>query len=91
MLLLARYSTMSVASVENKVSESDKSQLVMNKNLTRFKKRFHKRQWEDTNTNHKENGETDSKRLCGSAERIKRKKMVLLLGYCGVDYYGMQR
>ncbi|CAB3224850.1 unnamed protein product [Arctia plantaginis] len=85
-------SMMSVATVENKVANNDKSpELIMNKNLTRFKKRFNKRQWEDTNPNHKENGETDTKRLCGSAERIKRKKMALLLGYCGVDYYGMQR
>ncbi|XP_075984626.1 pseudouridine synthase 1 isoform X2 [Anticarsia gemmatalis] len=80
---------MEVAPVETKEAEVTTSDdLVNNKNLTRYKKRFMKRQWEDSAPK-KENGEADEKRVCG--ERIKRKKMALLLGYCGVDYYGMQR
>ncbi|XP_068619637.1 pseudouridylate synthase 1 homolog isoform X2 [Battus philenor] len=66
-------------------------QLVRDKNFTRYKKRLRKRQWEDNNQNRKENGETDEKKLCEPVERIKRKKMAMLLGYCGIDYYGMQR
>ncbi|XP_063540508.1 pseudouridylate synthase 1 homolog isoform X1 [Cydia strobilella] len=62
--------------------ESDK--LVPNKNRTRFRKR----QWEDNTT--KVNGAPEEKRD-KPFERIKRKKMAMLLGYCGVDYYGMQR
>ncbi|XP_061725834.1 uncharacterized protein LOC133531545 isoform X3 [Cydia pomonella] len=62
-------------------TESDK--FVPNKNRTRFRKR----QWEDNN---KTNGAPEEKRD-KPFERIKRKKMAMLLGYCGVDYYGMQR
>lgn len=62
-------------------TESDK--FVPNKNRTRFRKR----QWED---NTKTNGAPEEKRD-KPFERIKRKKMAMLLGYCGVDYYGMQR
>ncbi|CAK1594120.1 unnamed protein product [Parnassius mnemosyne] len=66
--------------------------IVQDKNSTRYKKRFMKRQWEDSNQGKKENGETEEKKLCEKpTERIKRKKMAMLLGYCGVDYYGMQR
>ncbi|RVE48501.1 hypothetical protein evm_006812 [Chilo suppressalis] len=79
---------MDIVNVENKPTED----LVPNKNLTRFKKRHMKRQWEELSPNKKENGESDEKRLCDKpVERIKRKKMALLLGYCGVDYFGMQR
>ncbi|XP_060806019.1 pseudouridylate synthase 1 homolog isoform X2 [Amyelois transitella] len=61
--------------------------IVSNKNMTRYKRRYMKRQWEDLATS-KEEGESAEKKSC---ERIKRKKVALLLGYCGVDYFGMQR
>ncbi|XP_035453161.2 pseudouridylate synthase 1 homolog isoform X1 [Spodoptera frugiperda] len=87
-------SAMEVATVEKVADESQKEsqEIVLNKNLTRFKKRFMKRQWQDPDPNKTENGESDEKKLCERpVERIKRKKMALVLGYCGVDYYGMQR
>lgn len=84
--------TVMEAVTDNKESEDQANQIIINKNLTRFKKRFMKRQWEEANLKKKENGESDEKKLCDKpVERIKRKKMALLLGYCGVDYYGMQR
>lgn len=64
-----------------------KQEIVPNKSLTRFKKRFNKRQWDEPYTK-KENEGSDPKRLC---ERLKRKKMAMILGYSGVNYHGMQR
>ncbi|XP_050679457.1 pseudouridylate synthase 1 homolog isoform X1 [Leptidea sinapis] len=61
----------------------------VDKQNTRYMRR--KRQWE-TNENKLEDGETDQKKTCENpVERIKRKKVAMLIGYCGVDYYGMQR
>lgn len=65
----------------------EKQEIVPNKNFTRFKQCFNKRQWDEPDPR-KQNGESDSKKPC---ERIKRKKMALILGYSGVDYHGMQR
>ncbi|XP_045454485.1 tRNA pseudouridine synthase A [Melitaea cinxia] len=71
--------------------ETKNDDLVQNKNHTRYKKRFLKRQWESGGKK-SEDGESDEKKVCDKPfERIKRKKMAMLLGYCGVDYYGMQR
>lgn len=73
----------------NEDSVQNKTDILACKNYTRYKKRL-KRQWEPDNK--KENGESDEKKICDKPfERIKRKKMAMLLGYCGVDYYGMQR
>lgn len=87
-------SAMDVAALENKEPEEspkEPQEIVLNKNLTRFKKRYMKRHWQ-TDTTTDENGESKQRKLCDKpVERIKRKKMALLLGYCGVDYYGMQR
>lgn len=58
-------------------------EIVASKKQTRFRKR----QWEDNDTT---NGVTQEKRE-KPFERVKKKKMAMLLGYCGVDYYGMQR
>lgn len=84
---------MEVATAEIKVADEnskESQELVPNKNSTRFKRRFMKRQWEETENEN--NGESEQKKVCDRpVERIKRKKMALLLGYCGVDYYGMQR
>ncbi|XP_022815592.1 tRNA pseudouridine synthase A isoform X2 [Spodoptera litura] len=87
-------SAMEVATVEKVADDNQKEsqEIVQNKNFTRFKQRFMKRQWQDPDPNKTENGESDEKKHCERpVERIKRKKMALVLGYCGVDYYGMQR
>uniref|UniRef100_A0A2A4JVY4 Pseudouridylate synthase 1 homolog n=1 Tax=Heliothis virescens TaxID=7102 RepID=A0A2A4JVY4_HELVI len=84
---------MDVAAIENKEPEesTESHEIVRNKNMTRFKKRYMKRNWQ-TDTPTDENGESKQRKVCDKpVERIKRKKMALLLGYCGVDYYGMQR
>lgn len=88
-ILIRPITAMEVAKVE---TEQKEEQIVPNKKSTRYKRRFMKRQWEDVNPKKKENGESDEKKLCDKpVERIKRKKVAMLLGYCGVDYYGMQR
>ncbi|KAL0868244.1 hypothetical protein ABMA27_007776 [Loxostege sticticalis] len=88
-ILIRPITAMEVAKVE---TEPKEEQIVPNKKSTRYKRRFMKRQWEDVNPKKKENGESDEKKLCDKpVERIKRKKVAMLLGYCGVDYYGMQR
>ncbi|XP_041983087.1 tRNA pseudouridine synthase A isoform X2 [Aricia agestis] len=72
--------------VENKIEE-----IVGDKSRTRYNRRKQKRKWEDPDPN-KIDGESDEKKLCDKPfERIKKKKMAMLLGYCGVNYYGMQR
>ncbi|KAL3285507.1 hypothetical protein HHI36_000039 [Cryptolaemus montrouzieri] len=62
--------------------------------------RSKKRQWQDRRSDRNLPDEKDVKKGkfddCNSTEsesfeRIKRKKYAMLLGYCGVDYYGMQR
>lgn len=77
---------MDTSEPQNKEDDNQADIIVINKNLTRFKQRYMKRQWEELNK--KDNGESEEKK---PHERIKKKKMALLLGYCGVDYYGMQR
>ncbi|XP_026500207.2 pseudouridylate synthase 1 homolog isoform X1 [Vanessa tameamea] len=73
--------------LEDKTDDS----IVQSKNHTRYKRRFLKRQWETTKKE-TEPGESEEKKICDKPfERIKKKKMAVLLGYCGVDYYGMQR
>ncbi|KAG7309413.1 hypothetical protein JYU34_005379 [Plutella xylostella] len=70
------------------VAVTEDNEVVSNKKFTRFRKR----QWE--NYSKKENDGSENKRTCDGDkpfERIKKKKMAMLLGYCGVDYYGMQR
>ncbi|GBP04475.1 tRNA pseudouridine synthase A [Eumeta japonica] len=63
-------------------------ELVQNKQMTRYKKR--QRGWDESPK--LTDDEMKEKRLCNeNGEKIKRKKMAMLLGYCGVDYYGMQR
>ncbi|XP_045779174.1 tRNA pseudouridine synthase A isoform X1 [Maniola jurtina] len=79
--------------VKDRKDESDtKEELVQDKKHTRYKRRFLKRQWEDSGDGRKENDASGEKKVCDKPfERIKRKKVAMLLGYCGVDYYGMQR
>lgn len=65
---------------------------LVNKQHTRFQQRRRKRQWEFNEEKKEENSECEAKKPCDqSFERIKKKKMAMLLGYCGVDYFGMQR
>lgn len=83
-----RFITAMASATDNRKETED---IIQNKNGTRYKKRFMKRQWEEHSTKRDE-GETEEKKQCNKpVERIKRKKMAMLLGYCGVDYYGMQR
>lgn len=87
-LQLRHITAVDMASVDTTTSENKQEpEIVINKNHTRYKQRG-KRKWDEPNPNLKENGESDSKIAC---ERIKRKKMAMLLGYSGVNYFGMQR
>lgn len=46
-----------------------------------------KRKWEERISE----GGSDEKKQCTPFERVKKRKFAVLLGYSGVDYYGMQR
>ncbi|XP_049885657.1 pseudouridylate synthase 1 homolog isoform X2 [Pectinophora gossypiella] len=71
--------------------DTEENNIIHSKNVTRYKGRYMKRQWED-NSPRPDEGESSGKKKCGrTVERIKKKKVAMLLGYCGVDYYGMQR
>lgn len=71
-------------------------QILRGKYDTRYNGRIKKRQWEDTPI---APPGVDSENLQDEAKkartepfiRIKRKKVAMLLGYSGVDYFGMQR
>ncbi|KAG6445536.1 tRNA pseudouridine synthase A isoform X2 [Manduca sexta] len=76
---------MSATDVAMEIKEPEDTDLVRSKKATRYKKRFMKRKWDDER---KTEGESTEKK---PYERIKKKKMAMLLGYCGVDYFGMQR
>lgn len=54
----------------------------------RYDGRSKKRKWEERRTDKGEAFDTKKEKL---EERIKRRKYALLLGYSGVDYFGMQR
>lgn len=56
----------------------------------RYDGRCKKRQWEDRRT---DKGESfyEKKAKEEGFERVKRRKYAMLLGYSGVDYFGMQR
>lgn len=58
---------------------------------TRYNGRVKKRKWEDKPRN-AEAGASETKQPCSNPiERIKKKKVAMLLSYSGADYYGMQR
>lgn len=73
------------------MSDAIEGKIQTNNDLKRKRKekydgRSKRRQWEDRNE------ETESQRLAlDPSERVKRKKSIILLGYSGADYYGMQR
>ncbi|KAI5645852.1 tRNA pseudouridine synthase domain-containing protein [Phthorimaea operculella] len=80
-----------VAAMDTAPVKDPEENILPNKNATRFKRRFMKRQWDEVQPR-KEDGESAEKKSCDKpSERIKRKKIAMLLGYSGVDYYGMQR
>lgn len=57
--------------------------------------RSKKRQWQDRRSDFRQSKISKTEENCDTIsepfERIKRKKYAMLLGYCGVGYYGMQR
>ncbi|KAK9873223.1 hypothetical protein WA026_021715 [Henosepilachna vigintioctopunctata] len=59
----------------------------------RYNGKTKKRQWQDRKSDDakKLKINTTSGDSNNVGEKIKRKKFAMLLGYCGVDYYGMQR
>ncbi|KAJ8969988.1 hypothetical protein NQ317_007035 [Molorchus minor] len=67
----------------------------------RYDGRSKKRQWEERRTDKSESFNKESKKIkinnesddpnITAAEKIKRRKYCLLMGYSGSDYYGMQR
>lgn len=61
------------------------------KSNTRYNGRIKKRKWEDKPRD-ADTGVSDTKLACSNPiERVKKKKVAMLLSYSGVDYYGMQR
>lgn len=58
---------------------------------SKYNGRIKKRKWEERRTD-KGAALHPEKKVCEeSFVRIKRRKYAMLLGYSGVDYYGMQR
>lgn len=53
----------------------------------RYNGRVKKRQWEDLGNE----GNPEKKANFNPEDRVKRKKCILLLGYSGANYFGMQR
>lgn len=88
--LAARFSTFSLRMEEAlKGQEELKEQVKVikaNVKKQKYDGRLKRRQWEE------KRNETQEKRIClENGERVKRKKAVVLLGYSGVNYFGMQR
>lgn len=68
------------------------------KKRIRYDGRTKKRKWEERRSDYAKEGAPeaqevtdDKKTKIEQFERIKKRKYVLMLGYSGVDYYGMQR
>lgn len=65
------------------------------KKAKRYDGRTKKRKWEERRSDYvktsAEEHVDDKKPKTENADRVKRRKYVLMLGYSGVDYYGMQR
>ncbi|XP_067615117.1 pseudouridylate synthase 1 homolog [Eurosta solidaginis] len=60
-------------------------------NVTKQQKRLLKRRkWVDWKTHDEEAGDT-KRPAFDPADRVKRKKYAMLVGYCGANYFGMQR
>lgn len=54
---------------------------------SRYNGRVKKRQWEDFGSD----GNPEKRANFNPEDRVKRKKCILLLGYSGANYFGMQR
>ncbi|XP_077286222.1 pseudouridine synthase 1 isoform X2 [Arctopsyche grandis] len=61
------------------------------KSNTRYNGRVKKRKWEENSRNNEEDQPVDKQACPVPFERIKKKKVAMLLSYSGADYYGMQR
>lgn len=65
------------------------------KTTKRYDGRTKKRKWEERRSDYvktsNEEHTDDKKTKTENTDRVKRRKYVLMLGYSGVDYYGMQR
>lgn len=73
------------------VAPAEDAERIPSKNTTRYKKRLFKRQWEEMRKDENEPKEKKDKECGEKPERIKKKKVAMLLGYCGANYHGMQR
>ncbi|XP_053969623.1 pseudouridylate synthase 1 homolog isoform X2 [Anastrepha ludens] len=60
------------------------------KDAKRQKRELKRRKWVDWNTQDEQSGDT-KRPAFDPADRVKRKKSAILLGYCGANYFGMQR
>lgn len=56
----------------------------------KYNGKIKKRNWEERRSDYGAISEEKKQKLEGK-ERIKKRKFAMLLGYSGVDYYGMQR
>lgn len=62
------------------------------KEANRLKRTLKRKKWVDWKAQDEEDAANGKKRPpFDPADRIKRKKSVILLSYCGANYYGMQR
>lgn len=69
------------------ISTLDKKQRKKEPYKPRYDGRAKKRNWEDYSAE----GQSEKRACFNPADRIKRKKCCLLMGYSGVNYFGMQR
>ncbi|XP_045469503.1 tRNA pseudouridine synthase A [Harmonia axyridis] len=53
--------------------------------------RLKKRQWQDRRSDNRDSKISKTNENSEPFERIKRRKYAMLMGYCGVGYFGMQR
>lgn len=77
---------------EEKKADKDGA-LKEHKEAKQFKRNLKRRKWVDYRTDDKTTDSgSDAKRVpFDPAERVKRKKTAILLGYSGANYFGMQR
>lgn len=73
--------------VDNKLKEAAEKTSKNERYKQRYNGRIKKRGWEDYSVE----GSREKRTCLNPEERIKRKKVCLLLGYSGVNYFGMQR
>lgn len=76
------------------ISHTKSAQMDNTVKKVRYDGRSKKRAWQERRQSNSENDLKKTKLENGENkvfERIKRKKYAMLLGYCGVDYLGMQR